>query len=457
MLRPMIAAVVIGPLLLAGLGIANVARFNARADALERSWSAAESLGVTPAQLAPARASLRSIRDRHILFLPYSIFSDALLADPFGQPESLAASGQADALATTRARAQDDLAKLKQLGVVDYDIRAAALDGAHQLADYVRLARAFENEAAAAGQLTQAAGGLTNGLPKDVVDGVARLQDLIASAGSVQVPADPAPRALTDAQTYLTEPYTQLVAQHEAIASEVRTAGDAVQHRVDTRALANQLLNRLPNLLSQATRYSLAASYSANASQARAGVVSAESSGDDATMDSATNALKQAVDALGSAVGSAETAAADGTSCIDGAPAQLIVIHTSTQRLIAYDHGCPILNTLVTTGRPGLRTDTGTFTIHAKYPSYLMRSPWPKPDPRWYPDTTVHDAMLFNPADGTFIHSAEWEPASQYGPGSENGPGGSHGCVHVMNVPLATLFDWAQVGATVVVPDEAQG
>jgi len=65
--------------------------------------------------------------------------------------------------------------------------------------------------------------------------------------------------------------------------------------------------------------------------------------------------------------------------------------------------------------------------------------------------------MQFNPADGSFIHSAEWEPASAYGSGSENGTYASHGCVHVQNGPLSTLFNWANVGATVMVPAESQG
>jgi lipoprotein-anchoring transpeptidase ErfK/SrfK len=461
-MRAVIAAAVIGPLLLVSLAVGDIARFNARADALEREWSAVQSLGVTSQQLAPARASLQSTRDRRVLFLPYSMFSGALLFDPFGRSEYLAASGQTEALTATRARAQDDLNSLKQLGVSDYDKQAAALDGAHQLADYVRMARAFEQEANDLNQLSQASGGLTSGLPKDVVDGVSRLQTLINSAGGSQVSADPAPLALTHAQAYLSQSYSQLLSQHEAIANEVKTAGDTVQHRVDTRVTADQLMGRLPELMTQASKYSVAASFTTAVNQAKSGVTSAESANDDSAMDSATAALKQAVDGLSGAVTSAQKAATDaalaaGTGCIEGAPTQLIVIHTSTQKLIAYDHGCPFLSTLVTTGRPALRTDTGTFTIHAKYASYLMHSPWPKGDPLWYPDTTVHDAMLVNPADGTFIHSAEWESASQYGPGSENGPAASHGCIHVQNGPLATLYDWAQIGATVIIPVESQG
>jgi len=461
-MRTAIAALVLGPLVLVGLGTANAARFDARARTLEQSLSAAQAAGVSAKQLAPARASLQSLRDRRVVFLPYSVFSGALFSDPFGQAEGLAGTAQAEALASSRARAQDDLAHLKQLGAADYDSQAASLAAAHRLGDYVRVARALETETAQLDQLSQAAGGLTGGLPKDVVDGVARLQDLVSTATSDQLPADPATTALAHAQDYLKQQSPALLAQHDAIATEVRSAGDTVQHRVDTRVKANQLVGRLPDLLAQAAKYSVAGDSTAKASQAKADVMAAEQAGDDARMDSATAALQQAEDGLGGAIAAAQraamaTALGDYTSCIPNAPAQLIVIHTSTQKLVAYNNGCPILVTPVTTGRPGLRTDTGTFTIHAKFASYLMHSPWPPGDPLWYPDTVVHDAMQINPADGTFIHSAEWEPPSAFGPGSENGPYKSHGCIHVQNGPLATLYGWAQVGATVIVPVEAQG
>jgi lipoprotein-anchoring transpeptidase ErfK/SrfK len=461
-MRSAIAVLVLGPLVLIGLGTANVARFNARAAALEQSWSAAQAAGVTASQLAPARASLRTLQDRRVAFLPYSAFSGALFSDPFGQPEGLAARGQAEALALGRSRAQDDLSRLQQLGVHDYSARAASLAAAHQLADYMRLARVWEADAAQLDQLSRAAGGLSDGLPKDVVDGVTRLQQVISAASSAQLSTDPAATALTHAQDYLKQQTANLVAQHDAIANEVKSAGDAVQHRVDTRVQANQLVGRLPDLLGQATKYSVGGDYTNRAAQAKADLLAAEQAGDDARMDTATSALKQAEDGLSGAVTAAQNAAyaaalGDYTKCIPNAPAQLIIIHTSTQKLVAYNNGCPILVTLVTTGRPALRTDTGTFTIHAKYPDYLMRSPWQKPSPLWYPDTVVHNAMLVNPADGTFIHSADWEPASAYGPGSENGSSASHGCIHVQDGPLATLYNWAQIGTTVMIPAEAQG
>jgi len=188
-------------------------------------------------------------------------------------------------------------------------------------------------------------------------------------------------------------------------------------------------------------------------------VLAAQAAGDDSRIDTATTALKQAIDQLSAAVTTAQkaanaTALASGVGCLVEEPAQFIVVHLATQKLVAYNNGCPFLTTLVTTGRAGLRTDRGTFTIHAKYASYLMHSPWqPETNPLWYPDTVVHNAMLFNPADGSYIHSAEWEPESAFGPGSEDGPYHSHGCVHMMNGPLATLYNWTKIGATVLVMD----
>jgi lipoprotein-anchoring transpeptidase ErfK/SrfK len=462
--RAAVAALVLVPVALIGLGAANVAAFNTRAVGLEQSWATAESAGVAPAQLAPARARLEALRERKIAFLPYSIFSGALLLDPFGESERMAASVQSEALASARTRAQDDLARLKDVGGPNYAAypqRAASLARARQLADYVQLIRAWEPEAKQLGDardaLSAASGGLKDGLPQDVMDGVSRLQAVVSVATNAKLSTEPGAQALAHAQDYLKQQYPQLLAEHDAVATEVRSAGDAVQHRVDLRTQADQLVGRLPDLLGQATKYNVASSYQTRAAQAKSEVLAAEQAGDDSRMGTATVALKQSVDQLSTAVTSAQkvamsSALATGVGCVDGAPAQLIVIRLGAENMTAYNNGCPFFNTLTTSGRPAMRSYTGTFTIHAKYVDYLMHSPWqPSTNPLWYPDTVVHDAMLISPVDGVFIHSADWEPPSAYGPGSQNGPYASHGCFHVQNGPLATLYGWAQVGATVMV------
>ena len=58
----------------------------------------------------------------------------------------------------------------------------SSLAAARQLSDYVRLARVWETEASELDQLSQAAGGLTNGLPKDVVDGARRAAQAFSDA-----------------------------------------------------------------------------------------------------------------------------------------------------------------------------------------------------------------------------------------------------------------------------------
>jgi lipoprotein-anchoring transpeptidase ErfK/SrfK len=55
--------------------------------------------------------------------------------------------------------------------------------------------------------------------------------------------------------------------------------------------------------------------------------------------------------------------------------------------------------------------------------------------------------------DGTFIHTADWQPDDTYGPGSQYGPYASHGCIHVQDGPIVKLYAWAQLGATVHVGD----
>ena len=150
-MRTVIAVLVLGPLALAGFGVGNGVAFNSRAVALEQRLAAAQSAGVPAAQLTPARTSLAALRERHLLFLPFSVFSGALLFDPFGDAEQLADRSESEALPAARDRARDDLAHLKDVGgpnYAAYQERANALSAARSLADYVKLARAWEGEAA---------------------------------------------------------------------------------------------------------------------------------------------------------------------------------------------------------------------------------------------------------------------------------------------------------------------
>jgi hypothetical protein len=156
----------------------------------------------------------------------------------------------------------------------------------------------------------------------------------------------------------------------------------------------------------------------------------------------------------------------DASGCRAGAPPQLVVIDLARQELTAYDHGCPFLNAPVTTGGRAVPTGPGVYRVQSKLATFTLHSPWPRGDPLWYPDTTVHDYIACSGTGltphsaelrpngyggtGFALHSAEWEPDAAFGPGSENGAYGSHGTVHVPTGALDRLYGWVQAGATVM-------
>jgi L,D-transpeptidase catalytic domain len=129
---------------------------------------------------------------------------------------------------------------------------------------------------------------------------------------------------------------------------------------------------------------------------------------------------------------------------------KVIDIDVTTQSAIFFDDGCIAGSALVTTGRPGLRTPTGTFHIYAKYSPITLISPWPQSSPYYYSPERAQYAMEFL-RGGFFIHDAPWEPSTAFGPGSQNGVDASHGCVHIPMPTMAWLYAWSPIGTTVII------
>ena len=135
-------------------------------------------------------------------------------------------------------------------------------------------------------------------------------------------------------------------------------------------------------------------------------------------------------------------------------PEKALTISLKEQVIRAYSHGQQVFWSYVTTGRPGLETDAGSFKVYWKVSPWTMHSPWPKGSPYWYPDSKVKMVMWFNGGDG--IHDAYWR--SRYGPGT-NGPHydptgedtGTHGCVNVPYSNMVWLWNWTPTGTPVVV------
>jgi len=142
------------------------------------------------------------------------------------------------------------------------------------------------------------------------------------------------------------------------------------------------------------------------------------------------------------------------------APEKAITISLTEQRLRAFEHGKLLWSSAVTTGRPGLETDTGTWKVLRKDSPWTMHSPWPKelpngkPNPWWYPDTRVRWVMWFtNTGEG--IHDADWR--SVFGRGTNfphddaGAPNGTHGCVNLPKDQMSWLWNWTPAGTPVIV------
>lgn len=111
-----------------------------------------------------------------------------------------------------------------------------------------------------------------------------------------------------------------------------------------------------------------------------------------------------------------------------------IVVDLSDQTLTAWQGDEAIFQTSVSTGKAGWLTLPGSFKIQQKYEKTRMRGPgYDTPDVPW--------TMYY---DGAFaIHGAYWH--------NNFGTPVSHGCVNLRVEEAKALYQWANVGDTVVV------
>jgi lipoprotein-anchoring transpeptidase ErfK/SrfK len=455
MKRLVVVPVIVLLALVAGTGCGNAYAFDQHATKLEREWQQEQAVGVSSAELAPLREQLSDLRGRRTGPLPSSFTSNALTGDPFVRLEQQTRRVHAEALTKSRSEAATALQSLKlaygptpfahATAYQDQMTKASEPGQLHQLAQ--TWGQQTTQVTVTRNQLASKSGGLTNGLPTDVVSGRDQTQQDIDQARQQNLWTDPGGAAVQGATRYLAGSYDSMLAQHDNTAAQIQAATSTLGQRLTLKRSANSLVQQLPDLL----QYGQGTDDGTKATKGKQDLAAAK---DDDQLNTAVSELQDVVNDLkqkrAAALKSLQNG--DGGGCIQNAPAKLILIHLATQQLVAYDNGCPMLTSLVTTGRAALPTDRGTFHIFSKYPKYKMVSPWPKGSPYWYPDTYVYNAMEFV-NDGTFIHSANWEAANGYGPGSQDGPFASHGCVHVPPDQLQKLYDWADMGTTVTVTD----
>ena len=446
-----------------GVALGNQYEFNQKVAGLHATWEQERAAGVSKAELTPLENSLGAMEQQSKGPVPYPYYSMALFGDPLTALQSRSGVVYRQALARTRREAQADLTTLQSdYGPTPFDLTShqQRLAKATTPSDYLKLAKAWTVEGAQVtanrDALDKASGGLTGGLPTDVVSGKAQLEQQAQQLSQAKLWTDPEPAADGAAQTYLKQSYAAMLQQHATIASQVSSANQTLTARIQLSGKAQNLVGELPGMIQQ---YGQNTSDQQQFQQAQQALSSA---GNDQQLQAAAGTLQSLYNSLYQAKQQAQQAAAQAaanasatstTACLPDAssqPAQEIIVSETNQELVAYSNGCPVLSTPVTTGMPGLRTDVGTFHIFAKYPEYTMVSPWPPSSQYWYPTTVVPMAMEFV-SDGTFLHGAPWEPDGAMGPGSENGPYASHGCVHIPSTALPNLYNWANIGATVVV------
>lgn len=446
--RPVLAVSTVTLFGLAGL---NAALVQLDAAALRGALDRQEAEGAPAAQLAPIRAELTG-RTKPL----GSLTTVAVAGNPYADLDRQAQGIFNATTNRSRERASDALAHLSGLRggpARDYTADRESLQAAATPAQLDLLANSWTVEAEVAEldrrTLGEFAGGYTaGGRPKDLADLSTRLDAAVEAATGAQVDSDPAPPARAALDAYWPLGVTDQLAQHDELKATVGGAADAVQHRADAKRQAQLLAGAIDDLLSTAKTVGVPDDIAAAATRGKAAAPTAYT---EAEVEAAVSDLQKATDGLNAIIN--RTAAAPLPPCIADRPAgQTIIIHTVTQQLVAYQDGCPWFAAPVTTGRPALPTDRGVWHVFYKTRAYKMVSPWPPGSPFWYPDTWVYNAMEFV-GDGTFIHNADWQPDDTYGPGSNYGPYASHGCVHVQDGPLAQLYNWTQLGATVIVED----
>ncbi len=111
-----------------------------------------------------------------------------------------------------------------------------------------------------------------------------------------------------------------------------------------------------------------------------------------------------------------------------------IEIDISDQHLTAWQGDVPIFETIVSTGKPGYRTLPGVFHVYRKYEQTRMTgADYDTPDVPW--------TMYYS--GGFAIHGAYWH--------NNFGTPVSHGCVNLRVPEAKALYEWAPMGAEVVV------
>ena len=371
---------------------------------------------------------------------------------PVTQVEALSTAGAADlglAYAQSRTAASNALAQLSRA--------SGALTNQTESADQSQIASAksprtlaqmahqwaveLQTWNKALASPARSAGDLPSTTPVGLRQAAGEVVALIGQATAANVSSNPGATALAQLQVYLTLPAAQQASQLAAVQADLASAVATIQNRLNLNsqgvAALQQLGSQIPVYLALGANLGqIPAQYS----QLQRQLVQAQSS-----------AQLEAVVASASQTSAQLASIAHGQSfCKPGLPAKIIYVSLTEQEMIAYQNGCPYLESPTTSGMPALPTPTGTFTIFKKLSPIEWISPWPLGSPYWYPTTWTHYGLEFLQG-GYFLHDWPEEPVSAMGPGSEYSGWASRGCVHIAENVMAQLYSWASIGTQVVI------
>jgi len=118
---------------------------------------------------------------------------------------------------------------------------------------------------------------------------------------------------------------------------------------------------------------------------------------------------------------------------------KLITVDIGKQKVLAWEGGKVVFETIASTGMHYTPTIKGTFVIQRKVPLQDMKGNYPPYPP--YSLKNVPNVMYFYGAYA--IHGAYWH--------NKFGLRVTHGCVNVPVAASGWLFNWADVGTQVAV------
>ena len=431
-------------------------QFNAQASTLQKEWAQDVSAGVPPANIAPLKTTLQQSADSQSAWWSPHWWGDTgtSLIDQLHRQTTTVWTAAMSAGRTQAQSAVNLWTTLKQqLGsYIPTDLSTAAARWPAQLASagtpkqLQQLATSWLGDVATArtkataNQLTaqlndQVSGyGGVDGLVKDAQGAVSTAQADNLDAGNV-------PSLIASVQN-----------DYQGGVVETADASKVVQQLVDADSALHSLIALNDNINALILPLEWSADQAAAENTPNNASLMSQFGGVQQAFHNATNtdeltAVQNQISTVQNAINTELAANVCGHSVGAG---KVLTFNLALQEGVFYQDGCVVKATPVTTGRPLLRTPSGTFSIFNKQSPFEFISPWPPSSPFYYYPSWTSWVMEFA-SGGYFIHDAPWEPANLYGPGSEDSSGASHGCIHVPHDVMQWLYGWTPMGTPVII------